>query len=332
MLIMIIYVWINNKPKVLLQDWHNPRINPLEIAYANNLYNTHLRKDYTLHLVAEIIMLSIKGYIIIKKTETKKFIFGENKYELIKGKESDSHLNEYQVAALKALFISGKRFIATDEIKSQTRSVFLKNPEISKNEALNTFIVFIVKAAPNVIIKSLKNNQYIPDNVNIFLNKENIIKCLMLVPLIVIPYFLSFYFPEMFISVLAGISLSIILFTVYESRLTNKGDVEKINIELIKNYIKSNTKINIEQFETLLPYSIIFGLEKRLAKKLENQYSQKWYMGLGDVIFEQNNIAKDIKCLTETLNKITILYVNKKNHLNYLSSVYDKEDFIKKPF
>ncbi len=55
-------------------------------------------------------------------------------------------------------------------------------------------------------------------------------------------------------------------------------------------------------------------------------------MGLGDVIFEQNNIAKDIKCFTETINKATFLYINKKNHLNYLSSVYNKEDFIKKPF
>ena len=118
-----------------------------------------------------------------------------------------------------------------------------------------------MKNAPNVIIKNLKYNHYIPDDVNIFLNKENIIKCLILVPLIVIPYFLSFYFPEMFISVLVGVSLSIILFTVYESKLANKGDVEKINIELIKNYIKLNTKINIEQFETLLPYSIIFGLK-----------------------------------------------------------------------
>ncbi len=103
-----------------------------------------------------------------------------------------------------------------------------------------------MKTAPILILKNLKNNQYILDDVNIFLNKENIIKCLILVPLIAIPYFLSFYFPEMFISVLAGISLSIILFTVYESKLNNKGDVEKINIELIKNYIKSNAKINIE--------------------------------------------------------------------------------------
>ena len=60
---MIIYVWINNKPKALLQDGHSPRINPLEITYTNNLYNTHLRKDYTLHLVVEIIMLSIKGIL-----------------------------------------------------------------------------------------------------------------------------------------------------------------------------------------------------------------------------------------------------------------------------
>ncbi len=56
---MIIYVWINNKPKALLQDWHNPRIYPLEIAYANNLYDAHLRKDYILHLVAEIIIKNL---------------------------------------------------------------------------------------------------------------------------------------------------------------------------------------------------------------------------------------------------------------------------------
>ena len=57
-------------------------------------------------------------------------------------------------------------------------------------------------------------------------------------------------------------------------------------------------------------------------------------MGLGDVVFEQHNIAKDIKCFVETLNKATLLYINKKNHLNYLYTVYNKEDFknIKNPF
>lgn len=277
-LIFLLWQWsrYGRDPKgkgvIIAQYSPLPELSPLE-SKAVIEEHTDMQK-----IAAELIALAVKKYIKIEQSEEKTLgIFKSEDYTFKKLKEADSQLTEFQSELMKVLFTDkdGKNIdqISTSKIKD--------NPEsISK---------FLTVEGSKIIYDKLTNQKYFPENpqsvrlkyvlVGIF------ITVLCIVPMIIDPFF-------GWANVLAIIASGIItiFFGFIMPRKTIKGVQAKEYLLGLKKYISVAEAERIkfhnapakkpEHFEELLPYAIIFDLEKEWAKKFEGMdYNPSWYSG-----------------------------------------------------
>ncbi|MDD4409310.1 MAG: DUF2207 domain-containing protein [Candidatus Pacebacteria bacterium] len=271
-----------------------PQYSPLDgISPLESKTITTESVDLT-NIGAEIIQLAIKGYLKIEKVTEKVLLFDNDGYKFIKLKESDDGLTKYQSGMIKALFDQGRNEITTFEIKKMAQ-------EIGNSYSTN-LRGFLTSEGPNIIYDRLTKEGYFPNNPSDVKVVNGLISACMFLPMFIIPMILGFAIPG-----LIGLFLffGVLTFSLLMPKKTIKGVEAKEYLEGLKKYISvaeierikfhNAPEKSPEHFEELLPYAIIFGLEKEWAKKFESlTYQPNWYVGQSGMAFNSAVIASDI--------------------------------------
>ncbi len=215
-------------------------------------------------LSATIIDMAVRGYLKIKETKKKTWIFEDTDYEfeLIKDYKSDG-LKDHEVKTMEALFGSGK----TRKLSDLQNKFYKDLPGIK-----------------NAIYKQMVNKKFFPsdpDNVRQAYKGFGI-------TIIVIVFFTFGLFIDYSIAIPVGIGLSgllMILFAKYMPAKTKKGVkmyYQVLGLEMFietaeQDRLKWKEKENI--FEQLLPYAMAFKLADKWSKAFEGLYKDapKWY-------------------------------------------------------
>jgi uncharacterized membrane protein len=253
---------------LLKKKWSNEKItviphyevpNDLDPLMGGYVYES--KQDFK-HISATLIWMATKGYISIVKEG--KDLFVQKEVEDLKVEVS--HIEEL----FNALFMKENRV----KIKSM--------PSSFTNRIQSIF--FTVRS---------NSSEYVDKN---RVNTKN-----LLLTLGVLAGFLGFFFLTPFLTVYAavgtgiGIGISGIVAAIIAGKIdirSKKGNELYYELEGLKMYIDTAEKHRIEfhndpekfrgVFEKLLPYAMIFGLEKKWAKEFEDLYKDTqpdWYRG-----------------------------------------------------
>ena len=211
---------------------------------------------------AVLIEMAIKGYYKIREYEKKK-------YEFVKSEKDYKSLPQHITTILDGIFAYGD----VVPIKKLTNFYMASNKGLSEAK------------------KYLKENDLISGS------KEGLKAFFIIASLFVM--FILFNTLSLFISNVVigwwfGLAISVILFFIFALKIdikTEKGNEKYAHLLGLKMYINTAEKERIkfhndpkkytEVFEALLPYAMIFGLEKKWAAQFEDIYTTppEWYQG-----------------------------------------------------
>lgn len=255
--IILLKKFNKNKKLTVIPHYDAPKgINPLVATYV---YKKNLPNN---GISAEIIYLAINKYIKIKQ-------ISEKDYELIKTEKIPPEDPE-ELKLYNGLFESGD-------------SVSLKK--------LSTKFFNTVNTLRGSLDKRMYNDGY-------FSKKQSNISggflALGIVGLFIIFSSAGFFSDHAAMSWFVGLLLSFVAIIIFATRIDKRdtqGNELFYELEGLKMYINTAEKHRIEfhdnpkkylgVFEKLLPYAIIFGLEKKWAKEFEDLYTTppEWYDG-----------------------------------------------------
>lgn len=231
----------------------------MDVLLSGILYTNTLDPKY---ITATIIELATKGYLKIREYDKKK-------YELIKREKDISNLSEHLRMLYNALFENGDA-VAVDKLanfQSKSSKVYLNSYQYLKD----TGILSIDK-----------------------ITRKNIYTVICIVILIMSFASFAYFVPISSIGTPLGVLVSSILGFIFISTIgirSEKGNKKYHYLKGLKLYIETAEKHRIEfhndpkryneVFEKLLPYAMIFGLEKKWAKLFEDIYTTTptWYEG-----------------------------------------------------
>jgi len=247
-------------------------LSPLESA-------TLINESFAIkNIPAEIISLAIKGYLKIERKEATS-IFSKADYLLIKTKEPDDSINQNDKTLLNSIFKSKQ--------EAYLSKITAEDLEVDKLEE-KTF-------------KSLTDNEYFSANPKKVKLPYIVIGILLI--------FVSFFFLAIgflwFFSVLIS-GISTIVFGMIMPRKTPEGVEAKEYLLGLKKYIALAEIRRIEfhnapektprHFEELLPFAMIFGLEKEWAEQFKGMtYSPTWYNDNQMATFNSVVFANNLK-------------------------------------
>jgi uncharacterized membrane protein YgcG len=247
-----------NKKITVIPHYEKPKgLYPLLAGY---IYKKTLNSR---HITAQIIQLAIDGHILIKQE-------GKRNYTLVKDHRGGDIDLEMPRTLYTGLF-KGKDEVSTKKINS------------------NFYLT--VNSLNSSLSKTVYSDKY-------FSNERKKLQTTMLV-LGIVGLCVSFALiaPLSFIAAggwILGMLLSSALIFIFAFQVdlrAQKGNEIYYELEGLKMYIKTAEKHRIEfhnnpkkwrgVFENLLPYAIIFGLEKKWAKEFEDIYNEppSWYEG-----------------------------------------------------
>ncbi len=243
---------------------------------------------------AEIIYLAINGYLKIEKTETKGLFLESDDYILTKVSNSVP-TNETDQLLMDSLYSYSEN--ATELKMSSLKNKFYQN---IKNIVQNCF-------------KRLVSNEYLKNN-----NKL----VMMCYAFFIVYLFIGFKvtdsssvltFPIFKICMFVSSVIALIFSFLMPAR-TEKGLRTKEYLLGLKEYlnIAEKDRINFnnapdkkpEIFEKLLPYAMIFGVEKAWAKEFDGIYTQqpKWYSDRRMTMFSAIIFANSINNFSSFTN------------------------------
>ncbi len=214
------------------------------------------------YITAVLIELATKGYLKIREYE-------KNKYEFVKREKDSNDLPSYLKNLFDSIFSSGDVVLMSKLTNFYTTANKAHAEAAEYLKEKNIFDRKIVK----------KKNMYTILSI-----------LLVFFPLMIAGFFVSISA----IGWMIGILLSGILCLIFSIGIDVKSDLgnEKYHYLLgMKMYIDTAEKHRIEfhndpkryreVFENLLPYAIVFGLEKKWAKQFEDIYTESpdWYDG-----------------------------------------------------
>ncbi len=260
-LIFIIFI-IKKKGKneklTIIPHYEAPEnLNPLLAGY---LYSKNLSNKY---ITAEILSLAIQGYIKINQVK-------KNRYELIKTSKDRSPLEESQNFLLEGLF----RKEDVVDTKSMDSQFYMTVSKISSNISTQLFTEDLYSKQRKSLSTSL-----------LLLGIAFCGIALVSIGIAIELALIGWVFGLLVSGIIVLISLAII------DPRSDKGNQMYHELLGLKMYINTAEKHRIEFhndpkkfqgiFEQLLPYAMIFGLEKKWAKEFEDIYTQQpeWYSG-----------------------------------------------------
>lgn len=243
---------------------------------------------------ATIIQLAIKGYLKIKEIEKKKLFGKDRDYELIKLKEADKHLQEYEKKIFKGMFDVGK-----------TRTV---------SSMKNKFYVHLKK------IKKALYELVVLDGY-FFTNPEKVRQKYAILAALVIPIGVIILF--VLGNVVAGISTALagviaIVFSRYMPRKTKKGAEAHKQILGFKWFLSVTETERLKfhnapakspkEFEEFLPYAMVLEVEKEWADQFKDMYvtPPEWYEGRPGTAFGAWYLASSLGLMSSNINSAMV--------------------------
>ena len=220
------------------------------------------RTFYSKNITAVLIEMAIKGYYKIREYE-------KNKYEFVKSQKDYSKEPEYIKNLLNAIFLYG---------------------DVVPIKKLKNFNVASVRAFEKAK-KFLTEEDYISSKKT---TGKGIFSTIAIIGFILLLILGEIFFGLSAIGWFLGLSISFLLFflfSIFAEYKSEKGNEIYHYLLGLKMYIDTAEKERIkfhndpkrykEVFESLLPYAIIFGLEKKWANQFEDIYTTPpdWYEG-----------------------------------------------------
>ncbi len=252
--------------KIIIAQFDPP--DKLSPAETGTVYDA---KTHGRDISAEIINLAIKGYLKITRTEEDKF-FKKIDYTFEKIKEPDNKLNSIEENIMISLF----------ELHGDKKTVKLSN---LKNKFHRDF-----RAISNNIWQLVVNKKYFTKNYKRAGTAFIILGFVLIIASIsAIGAFIAFSNIYLMVSLIMS-GIIFILFGIFMPKRTKKGVLAKEHILGLKEYLKVAEKDRIkfhnapeknpQEFERLLPYAMVLGVEKQWAKQFKDIYIEQkpnWY-------------------------------------------------------
>lgn len=243
---------------VIITEYDIPeRLSPLEVAY---LQSDKLKPSA---ISAGIIDLAVRGYLTIERTETKVLLMKIEDFTIAFTEIGTAGLGVHELILYEALRKHGKSFILSS----------LAHKLTSVNTALSI-----------ALAQDLTEKNFYESNPQVATRAYIITGVVLLC--------ISFVLPYLNLS-LALSGVIVIIFGSLMARVTKRGAFTKEHIEGFKLFLDVTGKDRIpfanspesdpSLFEKLLPYAMIFGVEKAWAGKFAELYTEKqssgWYHG-----------------------------------------------------
>ena len=238
---------------------------------------------------SEIINLAVRGYLKITRIESKKLIFKSTDYQLDKLKIEDGLDNDFDKKLVKGLFGS-KDSVKLSDLKNKFYDDLAK----------------IKKQLYKVVVKK----GYFPRNPN----KVRGVYAGVGIVLVFITFFVGPIFGGFGIFSLLSSAVLIIIFSFIMPVRTLKGVHAREHILGLKRYLSVAEKDRIEfhnapkkdpkQFEKLLPYAMVLGVEKKWAEQFKDIYSQQpgWYNDPTGAGFNSVVLANSLSSFSASAN------------------------------
>lgn len=282
--ILFLFFFIQNNnynKKLTVIPHYNPPKDIYPTLASAVLQNANINKA----VAGEIIQLAISGYITIEQTEKKKYI-------LHKENKKKTELNTIQSTLLNGLF--GDK----DEVDISTLSTSFYNTINQISTALTA-----EQETHGFLDKRNKNFKQALIGIGLVLG----IGCFFALNL-AIQYALLGWFAGVLVSAVAILVSS--HFVDIRAELGNQRYYELLGLKM---YINTAEKHRIEfhndpkkfsgVFEKLLPYAIIFGLEKKWAEEFSDIYKQPdWYTGDFDT-FDAHMLTRSVSNINSGIGK-----------------------------
>ncbi len=260
----------------------------LSVAETSAVVHNSLR---TKDISAMIIQLAVKGYIKIEKTKGGK-IFKHTQYVFHRVNEGiNKDLSPEEGYLLDSLFKFGENgMVNTDDLKD---SFYVK-----------------ISSLKNNVVDQIKNKGYLPKKSEY----KSVINIIVAVVQMMVFGFLSSFLGG--VAILVGIINIFILvgFAIFMGHRTKKGVEMKEKLLGLKLYLKTAEKDrlkfhnapakNPKRFEKLLPYAMVFGVEKEWAEQFKDIYRQPpdWYQGVDSQGFNSLILADSLGNFSKTAN------------------------------
>lgn len=242
---------------------------------------------------AEIIYLAIQGYIKIKRIESKTFLSKKEDFLLEKLKDSNSLTREYQKDLLENLFSKPLSLQKYADLEVSPEAMAVVKISDLKKDAYKWF-----KKVNKKIYQSTTEKGYFDGDPKKIKAKYSLAFILVFIVFVILQsggmgiagYFgLNNILGIMWGMSFASIGLIIGVFGMAMPKRSLQGALAKEHILGLKEYINvaEKDRINFHNdpsldpafFEKLLPYAMVFKLEKKWAKKFEGIYLEEpsWY-------------------------------------------------------
>lgn len=291
LLILILYWFVFGRdPKgkgVIIAQYTSPtNLSPLESSIILT------EKADPKMISTELISLAIKGYLNFKID--KKNILIE------RIKDYDENLSSLQKLIMNRFFPIHKGTADT----RLTGADVLNLSSISENPTL----AYSLSEISNEAYEKLTNEGYFPEQPNKVRDNFKIIALLVLLPLMITSNILI-------VSMLIILAIIIAIIGPIMPRKTQKGVETKEYLLGLKKYIElaesrriefhNKPEKNPEHFEELLPYAMIFGLEKEWIKYFKGfDYSPSWYHDIngGSMSIFNNNFIDGLSLIRSIIS------------------------------
>ncbi|MDD5040426.1 MAG: DUF2207 domain-containing protein, partial [Patescibacteria group bacterium] len=288
--IAIFYLWYTRgrDPKVpdtLIPEYEAP--DAMSAAVLGTVLDERVDiKDIS----AAIIQLAVKGYIKIKEIEKKKIIGSSRDYELIKLKNADSNLLEYEKKIVDAIFGSNNSKKVSD-----LANKFYKNIDTIREK----------------IYQQVVSDDFFPSSPDKVRSNYMII-FFFLIPLgIIIGAWMGSTVSA--ISIIGSGIIAMFLARIMP-RKTKKGALAHQKILGFKWFLSVTERERIKfhnapakspkEFELLLPYAMVLGVEKEWAAQFKDIYltPPEWYEGNAGSAFGALYLTSALGSLSTNLN------------------------------
>lgn len=291
----------DKKPSPVIPVYFVPEgFTPLLASFVDNMSTKE--KDIS----ATLIELAVKGYIRIEQLSKTQYRFHN-----IKKASNWGDLPIYEQEVLKGLFgwsITEKESVSNNELKERFYTTVSKVKRMVENDAVKTKKYF--EGSP-----TLRSGLFIALG-------------------IVVGFIISLFASISLFYLLGGIvsGIIIIVFGIFMGKRNKAGEeayrdvlglklyIDMAEEERIKFFNNPDKFEQIKVFEALLPYAMIFNLEKKWAKEFENIYSEppNWYTGYNVTNFNTYYLASALNSFNNSMRSTT--YASPRSEGSHVSS------------
>jgi uncharacterized membrane protein len=251
-------------------------------------------------ITAEIVHLAVSGYLKVHQIEVKKLlVFSGTDYVLEKRKDASKLVNEFDRTIMEALF--DESYVKEHDVNStKIQGVALSD---LKNK-LHTDMRDVNKR----VYEALVAKGYFPTNPQRVRTTYVVVGILVGIVGIVLSGVTGLFTTPLAIASSIASGVIVLIFAAFMPKKTAQGVAAREHALGLKRYLSVAEKDRLafhnapertpERFDALLPYAMVFGVEKAWAKQFEDIYKDRdapgWYSAPPGHLFMPVAFASDL--------------------------------------